>query len=228
MRKISHEDQPIFVLGVPRSGTSLTAGIFYHCGAWLGRTVPSMENNPKGFFEHVMLREQINKGILRALKCDPLGVTNLPSLGGLSLIRNIKKDVLTLIRAGGYPGDRPWVFKDAKLTLLWPIWKHAFPHSRWIVVRRRHEEIIHSCLNTNFMMQHSRKIEFWQKWIGAYMLRLDLLKASGAWYREVWPERWIQGDLDEIKYLIKELDLRWHEEKVIQFITPKYWHTTKE
>lgn len=57
-------DRPVLICGLPRSGTSLTAGILAICGLWLGRTVPGGgSENPKGFFENVFLRERINKQI---------------------------------------------------------------------------------------------------------------------------------------------------------------------
>ena len=64
--------KPILITGLPRSGTSLAAGILSLCGVWSGTTVTGTKDNIKGFYEHVGLREHVNKELLRRLKCDPL------------------------------------------------------------------------------------------------------------------------------------------------------------
>ena len=74
-------DSPIFVLGLPRSGTSLITGSLSICGAWIGSTFPGDANNPEGFFEHITIRENVTKNILKQLLgCDPLGVRKLPPI----------------------------------------------------------------------------------------------------------------------------------------------------
>lgn len=68
-------NSPLFVLGLPRSGTSMIAGAISICGAWTGSTVPGgSPENPKGFFEHTVIREHVTKKILINIECDPLGV----------------------------------------------------------------------------------------------------------------------------------------------------------
>ena len=69
---------PIFITGVPRSGTSMTAGILAELGVFTGATVPPGVSNPKGFFENVEIRESVLKGILKASHFCPLGVKSLP------------------------------------------------------------------------------------------------------------------------------------------------------
>ena len=73
-----HFNSPIFILGLPRSGTSMIAGAIRICGAWTGVTVPASQANPKGFFEHTVIREHVTKQVLTGLGCDPLGVRKIP------------------------------------------------------------------------------------------------------------------------------------------------------
>jgi hypothetical protein len=218
-------DKPIFVLGLARSGTSMVAGALEICGAWLGQTVPGgSKENPKGFFENIMLREHVNKRILLGLGCDPLGVQGLPDLDRLPAIPNLSQAVKQIIRAEGYDGSRRWLFKDAKLSLLWPIYKAAFPNAQWIVVRRDTEEIIHSCLRTFFMVQHSRDPLFWKRWADEYLSRLQKLKESGIWWRDIWPHDLVRGNLGALRQIAQELELDWDEPRVRNFIEPVYWH----
>jgi len=221
----NHFDSPIFVLGLPRSGTSLVAGALKICGAWLGDTVPGGgEENPKGFFENIYLREQINKKILGALQVDPLGVQTLPALDNLPPVEGLEELIKIGLEADGYDYTKPWLFKDAKLTLLWPIYLKVFPKAHWVIVRREEEHIISSCLNTSFMKKQSIDPEFWIKWTGEYLTRLDTLKQSGCAYSEIWTPSIIDGDLTNLEKLSHALDLTWDSHALKEFITPTYWH----
>lgn len=221
------QDRPILVLGLPRSGTSLIAGALRACGAWLGYTVPGGRSNPKGFFENVYLREHVIKTVLRDLGCDPTGVVKLPALESLPDVDDLKEKVCTAIANEGYAGTVPWVFKDAKLTLLWPIWQRAFPEARWIIVRRDTEDIIRSCLRTHFMVAHSRDPAFWAAFVDAYLERLAALRDSGVWCREIWPRDLVAGNREGLAALVEELGLDWNERAVRRFVRPRYWHAPR-
>jgi len=148
-------ESPIFVTGVPRSGTSLVAGALGIAGAWLGRTVPGNQSNPKGYFEHTTIREKVIKPLLEGLQCDPLGVHRLPALAQLPQVDNLKEVCRNLIGAEGYSDDARWLYKDAKLSLLWPLFVDAFSGAHWVIVRRGRDDIVRSCLRADFMAQHS-------------------------------------------------------------------------
>ena len=228
MQQPSHTDYfntPIFVLGLPRSGTSLIAGILEICGTWLGNTVPGGGvENPKGFFENIYLREQVNKKILSSLGADTLGVKRLPALESLPPVNGLKPVIRSGLEENGYDYSRPWLFKDAKLTLLWPIYHSAFPNAHWIIVRRDTKHIIASCLNTSFMKTHSRDHQFWAQWADEYLARLDALKSSQCTWSEIWTPKIINGEFDELATLVQQLDLQWRTKAVQQFINPHYWH----
>ncbi len=219
-----HFRRPILVLGPPRSGTSLVAGCLACCGAWLGHTFGAAPANPKGFFESVQLREGVNKAILTALGCDPLGVADLPPLDGLPVQPEMREAILAAIRGEGYAGAGPWLFKDAKLTLLWPVWRAMFPDARWVIVRRREDDVVRSCLNTDFMVQHSSDPAFWRRFIAAYDERLDRLKAAGPWWREIQADALVGGDLAALRARVEALELTWDQAAVTGFITPGHWH----
>ena len=219
------QDRPILVLGLPRSGTSIIAGALQACGAWLGHTVPAGRSNPKGFFENVFLREQVNKPILQQLDCDPLGVHKLPVLDSLPTIDWVEEKVRTNLTTEGYPGTIPWVFKDPKLSLIWPIWRHAFPQARWIIVRRDVEDVVRSCLRTHFMVHHSTDPAFWRTFADAYLERLAELQQSEVWYREIWPRDVVAGDRQALRGLVEDLEMSWNERAVRRLVKPRFWHS---
>lgn len=218
-------NSPIFILGLPRSGTSMIAGSIGICGAWTGSTVPGGSPvNPKGFFEHSVIREQVTKPILAGLGCDPLGVRKLPPVALHAEIPKLADAIRGILEKDGYKDDMPWLYKDAKLTLLWPIYKKAFPDAVWLVVRRDIEGFINSCLRTNFMKQHSQERDFWEKFAEAYLLRIEALKDSGARVLEISSPDIIGGELGELEKLVSRLGLTYREKELKEFISPAYWH----
>ena len=223
---VDYFERPIFVVGLPRSGTSLVAGCIAMCGAWTGYTVPGGGNiNPKGFYENVYLRDRVNKKILSAAGADPLGVHPIPDLDSLPVVNGLKTTISDLLAHEHYRHERPWLFKEPKLTLTWPVFAHAFPHARWVVVRREMSEIVDSCLRTPFMSKHGVDPAFWANWAQAYLMRLDVVKQRVANCWEIWPQEMIDGDLADLQSLIEWLGLRWNPIAIRDFITPAYWQS---
>ena len=216
--------RPVFVTGAPRSGTSLVAGSLHACGAWLGKTLAGNAANPEGYYENGVIREGLVKAQLLQAGADPLGVRKLPALSGLPVQPLLGGQVLQLLMQQGYMGAEPWLYKDAKLSLLWPLWRRAFPLARWVIVRRRAEDIVASCLRTDFMNQHSCDPEFWKGWVRAYEQRLDILKASGAWWREVEAAQLVSKGAGALRALVDDLGLEWNDAKVAGLIKPGHWH----
>ena len=216
--------QPVFVTGIPRSGTSLVTGCLAACGAWAGNTLPGNASNPTGYFENAAVREGVLKAQLRQLDADPLGVKQLPPLSGQPPQPRLGAQLLTLFTEQGYTETGPWLYKDAKLTLVWPVWRSAFPHARWVIVRRPTEAILDSCLRTDFMRQHSDSPEFWRRWVRMYEQRLEILKASGAWWREIDAQRLIAEGAAALQPLVSDLGLSWNAEGVADLVRPQHWH----
>jgi len=224
-KKCNLYDSPIIIMGLPRSGTSLIAGIFQICGAWLGETVSGGKENPLGYFENTLIREHVNKKILTVHGCDPLGVRKLPAPDSLNIIPNLKETIHYLIHKQGYQSNKKWLYKEPNITLVWEIYRFAFENAKWIIVRRNKDDIVNSCLNTSFMVQHSTKPEFWYRWIELFEQRLDQFKQeSNTWYREIWPHELILDDLNSLKRIIIELGLNYDEKEIKEFIRPKFWH----
>ena len=216
--------RPVLVTGIPRSGTSLVAGCLHACGAWTGQTQLGNKSNPDGFFENVVIREQILKPLLLQSGADPLGVRKLPSLSELPNQPLLGGQVLQLLFMQGYDGGARWLCKEPKLTLLWPVWRLAFPWARWVIVRRRSDDIVESCLRTDFMRQHSQDPEFWEDWVRAYEQRLDILKVSGVQWREVEAAQLVSEGAASLRSLVDDLGLEWNGAKVSELIKPRHWH----
>lgn len=217
-------NNPIFVLGLPRSGTSMISGSLGICGAWTGSTVPGGPENPKGYFEHTAIREHITKKILADLGYDPLGVRKLPPVDLQIEVLGLAGIIKNILEKDGYKHDKPWLLKDPKLILVWPVYKKAFLGATWLVVQRDEEGFINSCLRTNFMNRHSQDRDFWKNFAEEYRIRIDALKNSGANVLEISSPEIISGDFDHLREVVFQLGLTYREEELKEFISPKYWH----
>jgi len=106
-------ERPIIVLGTPRSGTSLTAGLLHHCGVWAGECRQADQWNPRGYFENIALT-QLRKN--RALSLE-------------SVKRALENE--------GYQGG-PWLYKSTPWS--WRFWEPFNPF--WVLVRRPSEAVL--------------------------------------------------------------------------------------
>jgi hypothetical protein len=218
-------NSPVFILAPPRSGTSLVAGCLQLCGAWTGSTVQGDSTaNPKGFFEHIAIREQITKKILLRLGCDPLGVSKLPPLTAKIEVENFVAAIKHVLEKDGYQHDKPWLYKDAKLTLLWPVYLKWFPHASWVYVKRDKADIIRSCLRTSFMRQHSRSEVFWSQFVDEYTDRINALKQASDNVTELDSGSLVAGKFEPLQALVQDLGLTYKEQEIKEFISPGYWH----
>ena len=228
---------PILITGAARSGTSMVAGSINICGAFGGKMSGANRNNEKGMFENVRIRQGIVKPLLRQIGMDPLGQFPLPNIKKLPIPTDWKEQVERAIQDDGYV-DGPWMYKGAKMCLMWPIWNYAFPNAKWIVVRRRTGDIVNSCLKTGFM-QAFRKASFrkavgvknerdgWVWWVHQHENRFVEMITEGLNVKIVWPERMVQGDYRQMMEVVEWLGLSWKSE-VLSFIDPKLWKARRK
>lgn len=173
----------IFITGAARSGTSLTTKILQAHGLYLG---PSEQVNE--LYEHVGIRQGVLKPMLSAVGADPLGQGPLPNMAKFKPYPHLKRIVEAAFAVG-----RPvhWGYKDAKLTLTWPMWHAAFPEAKWIIVRRDAEDIVDSCLRTHFMKRHGTNRNRWREWVEFHKCQFAGMKLMGLNTIEVWPADFI-------------------------------------
>jgi hypothetical protein len=217
-------ERPVFIVGLPRSGTSLVTGMLQRCGLWLGRTMPGDAFNPKGYFENAALREGIVKPILRRFGVDPLGVHALPPPDAALAVPALKAMVRDALRQQDYEGTSRWGYKGNKLALIWQLWDTHFPRADWIIVQRSTADVIASCMNTPFMAQHSSDPMFWRDFVAKRAARLDELCASHVIKHEIDAGSLIAGDLNNMQRLVESLGLNWTA-AARDFVNPRLWQT---
>lgn len=216
-------DRPILITGAARSGTSMIAGVVHLCGAWGGKMTGPTKYNKKGQFENSEIRNNITKPYLKSMGYDPMGQRPLPDIHNLKPI-DLKTTVTDVIKRQGYQGG-PWFYKGAKMCLFWPKWHEAFPRAKWVIVRRKSEDIANSCLRTSFMRAYNT-VSGWLQWVAVHEKRFKEMHEAGLDIKEVWPIKAIKGDFNELETMISWLGLDYHEEVVKSFVTPKLYHST--
>lgn len=202
----------------------MIAGSLSICGAWTGTTIPATPENPKGFFEHVCLRERILKPLLDNLGNERLGVRSLPPINHMTYFPKLAEAISLILHSDGYTHDRPWLYKDPKLTLLWPVFRQALPNARWVVTWRDADDVIDSCTRASFFQKHRLNREFRAAFIGAYQQRLDALKCSSDRYWEISTVEVITGNFSALEHLVADLGLTYRPAELAEFISPEHWH----
>lgn len=233
-----NDHPPILITGAARSGTSMVAGLINMCGAFGGDMSGPTRNNARGMFENACIRNQIVKPYLRQQGYDPMGQFPLPDVSHLPIPADWKDRIRTVLAEEGLTPDARWMYKGAKICLMWPVWAHAFPRAKWVIVRRRSADIADSCCKTNFMRAFRRQ-EFrkavgarterdgWIWWIRQHEQRFVEMLNEGVDAKIVWPERMVSGDYSQMHELIDWLGLEWTEQ-VYQFIDPKLWKARRK
>ncbi len=226
MLNFENKTNPILITGIPRSGTSLVAGIIDICGAYGGEMIGACAANKKGMFENRTIRDDICKPYLSSIGADVKGQDPLPDMSKMQelkygFISNWRKRVLS---ATGIDDEtQVWFYKGAKMCLMWPVWHLAFPEARWIVVRRNSEKIIDSCLRTPFMNAYKTR-ENWQKWVDVHLERFQEMKENNLKIFEIDSNGVVNGDFEQIKLFIQNSGLIWKEKEIQDFISKDLWH----
>jgi len=217
-------NQPILVTGIERSGSSIIAKIIAMCGANIGDVSEMMEQKTiKNIIDHVYTFQ--------------LGVPSkaqfpLPNLEVLKKLNT--KYIANCISGTIKESDQPWMYKSSKIIQTWPLWVENFPNAKWVIVRRRTNDIIHSCMRTGYMSAFQSKEnqkavganseeEAWLWWVHQHEEMFhNLLEKSSIEYMEIWPERMVNGDLHQIHTLIDWLGLEWDDNAIKDYIQPLF------
>ena len=219
-------DELIIVTGTLRSGISIVGGVINLCGAWGGEFTDTMRFDGKSSYENPGIRHSLVKPLLRGMRVDPLGQRPLPDIKRCKEVaKKVEqvwmRSVERIILLQGYK-EGPIFIASAQAALIWPIWAKVFPKAKWVLVRRKDEDVIRSCMRTAFMRGYDTE-EGWQKWIDEHKLRFEEMTRAGLSISEVWPQEVINGKLEGLKSLIVELGLKWDQPAAEVFVAPILW-----
>ncbi len=220
-------NRPIFITGVPRSGTSMTAGLFSINSFYGGELIGATKDNKNGFFENRKIREGIVKRRLAAAGIDVLAQTiwkypeeimqdKYVTLNSKSPLL-LKKEVEEIMTNEGVWDNADWFYKCAKLPLFGLIWSRAWPEATVVIVKREREGHINSLLRTGFMKCCSTP-DAWNDWIDVYDDYLNRLKDLFADVREVYFEDITNGNFEGIEDILSERNMEFNEQLSSEFL----------
>ncbi|MBX3579909.1 MAG: hypothetical protein KF723_22125 [Rhizobiaceae bacterium] len=115
-------EEPIVLVGAPRSGTSLVTMCLAACGAWVGKCRNPDHRTPRGYYENWAISELLKLGV--------------------PLRRSAVEKVLLY---EGYKGG-PWLMKHSAKP--WQLWLPEFT-PRWVLIHRPRNEIVASRMRAN-------------------------------------------------------------------------------
>lgn len=216
--------QPIIITGIPRSGSSMIAGVVHRCGAFGGEM-----SGYKGVNENDAIKETLEKPYLASIWADEMGQYPLPEKKRIKIPVTWKDSVEEIMEREGYIGGE-WFYKSSRASLLWEVWHNAYPRAKWIIVRRRTADIIESCKKTGYMKAFKDKDkqravnaltedEGWLWWIHKYEERFVEMIMEGADCKVVYPQRLVYGDYSQLYDMLDWLKLRWSP-KIFDYIDP--------
>jgi hypothetical protein len=218
-------ESPILVTGIPRSGSSMIAAALVACGAFGGRM------SKRGMYCNDKIRNTIVKPYFSRIGVDKEG-HNFELPIGYNVPKHWGEWVEAVIKEQGYI-EGPWLYKDSRTILIWPVWNYIYPNAKWIIVRRKTPDIIKSCVQTAHMKTF--KDEEQQKQVGVqneeqgwlwmvhkYEEEFRSLIQTKIKYKEIWPERMANGDFKQMHEVCEWAGLTWND-KALDFITPLLW-----
>jgi hypothetical protein len=225
---------PILITGASRSGTSMVGGIINLCGAFGGTMSLPNKDVKKGMFENLQILNTLVKPYLNEIGVDQFGQYPLPDVNSLRIPVSWAENVLKIITEQGYATGQ-WMYKGTQMNLLFPIWDYAFPNAKWIIVRRKDDDIVESCLHTAFMNAFDNeenvkavgakdKKDAWYWWVRQHNKRFSEMIEKGLNCKQIHPERMVYGDYSQMQEMIEWLGLKWNSE-ILDFIEPKIFKT---
>ncbi|MFP4526446.1 MAG: hypothetical protein ACLFNL_08650 [Bacteroidales bacterium] len=202
---------PIIITGIPRSGTSMIAEIFDICNVFLGPVDKR--------FENIQIKHSLIKPYLANYGIDILGQRIRYETKDLHILKNWKEDVEDMIVGQGYY-DGNWVIKSNLVIPMWPVWYHAFPNAKYIIVRRRTGDIVNSCMKTGYMKAYNDR-DGWIHMCRQYIERMAEMAETIPNHKIIWPHRMAYGDYSQVWDILEWTGVPWKTD-ILNKIDPKF------
>lgn len=199
--------EPILVVGMPRSGTSMVAGLFAAHGVWTGRYQQGNAMNAKGHFENLAIKRMLidctggRVPVQEGIACEP--------------VPGLREKVLNIIKREGYRGG-PWLFKGT--SMYWPLWHDFRP--RWICVRRMIGSVLSSGQATGAFLPTGPDA------VNRHVQALDFLRDERGGV-DVETDQLIAGDFRTLEAALAYCGITMDVAKVRNFIDPALWRHGK-
>jgi hypothetical protein len=177
----------VCVLGMSRTGTSLTTRVLSLAGVYLGPEdellqkdlhqlagegesvlARARDTNPEGFWEHYRIM-RLNERVLRALGGSWRDPPQMPSGWESSDDLIALADEARSLLAESFAGHDLWGWKDPRNSLTLPFWQRLVPTMRYVVCLRNPADVAAS-LQRRDEMPIDQGLELWREYVNAALV----------------------------------------------------------
>jgi len=217
---------PIIVLGMHRSGTTMLGELLGKLGVFLGH-----ECDAHGESKFIMACNENVLHFSHSAWDDPRNLEYLYEYPERvsKFTDKLKKSVISRDFIHSYVGTdnasdffqckKPWGWKEPRTTVLWPIWKGVFPQAKFIFLyrngidvaqslRRRaesHITIVDKSFSSPRCMELNRAFKVWEEYNELYVALKE--RYTDADIFEVCYENLLRDPIVELQKIIKYLEL---------------------
>lgn len=200
----------IFVLGMHRSGTSVSTGILQALGVRLSDDlIPAADENSSGYFESAVItdiQEQLLNAMGGSMWWTSTTLTPLPAnWWRLPAVQPYKQRLIEHVKAETSGKTGPWAFKDPRTARLLPLWNEIIDElgldAQFVLVVRHPAEVAQSLYKRQKMSPAYAELLWLEHNADAALYGGNRLKAVVE-YRH-----WFENPVEQAAYLIKSLNL---------------------
>lgn len=130
-------DDPVIILGMHHSGTSILAEILHRHGVFMHPTMPHYESK---FFTRDINDRFIMGGGANWANNPPISVAEVMSKAEAVRAR-IDKHAYTKYCSAGYDGSSRWGFKDPRTCIVLPLYLELFPRAQLVHIIRDVDDV---------------------------------------------------------------------------------------
>ena len=219
LQTLEGSQQPVLVVGMHNSGTSILTEILHKSGIFFGA---NMKHHESYFFTNFINDRIILGGGDNWAKLPLMNVEKILSLE-FSIGPFINNHWYADYLQWGYDGVSPWGIKDPRLCILLPLYLKIFPQAKVVHIRRNPDDVAAS-LTGKFKAGVGilDDFEHWKSLTIAYTQRvMDFSKECQAYY-ELNYEDFCLETIEQTQALFSFLDLSMTENiySVMEKVTP--------
>lgn len=162
----------LVILGMHRSGTSLTAQWLHACGLQLGDRLHGPDiGNTEGHYEDVDFLE-LHESIIRESGFPEGGYIDTP----LPALQAPQQERIRKLIAAKQLANLQWGWKEPRTCLFLDLYRELLPGAKYLVVYRDFHEVVGSLVSRYFKVWHSAHFHSFPR----------NLPVAGAVYRKLW------------------------------------------
>lgn len=204
---MKNADKQIILSGLPRSGTSVTAGIASILGVDLGNNLDKVINpefHPTGIYEDTDISNFNHRIVSLFPEYEHKGPVVVETTG--ELIESVRDFV-----SRRYEGKPLWGCKDPRISFMLDLWAAALPNPHFILTLREREDYIAT------IRKYAVKVTDTEAYVNAaidlYMRQVELLKKRGTPHLFVHFSKLLANPMPTAKKMATFIGVNWTKAK---------------